>query len=305
MFHCDSEDALKALIMKECPSGKGLAAFVDPVSLFAHDAEGETTVGNHKLLSSAGLTKAVDCRCVNSFCKRYNAKYVASDSVPVLGKKITVFTSLDNWRGIDGLDGARSQINKTVESSKDSALAYAADYLPAGSKMMALAKDMIQFSAEFHGKMHAHFEQELVKLMQLKIPKDEALKLVSNQYLMIHNKLFDTRKLCKEYEEDIDPVDFMVRSVWISLRATMLAQGFVANGIENHTAIASSFLRFLTKQTGSNVSAGVGGQLDTLKAELVEEIRKVAGAAKGAQILADKNVEALKDLFKKNKTLVK
>ena len=42
-----------------------------------------------------------------------------------------------------------------------------------------------------------------------------------------------------------------------------------------HPLLSATFIRFLTKQTGQNVSAGVGGQLSALKSFVTTEIKKV------------------------------
>jgi hypothetical protein len=187
LFTCPSEAEFRSIVLREAPTGRGFAAFVDPMSLFAHDVESDTSGGLHKMLSSAGLTRATDRRYVMSFTKRYSAKYVGSDSNPKLGKKISVFENEDIWRGVGGLDGEREVIAKCVTLATQAALTYARDNLPRG-QLLDLACDMIQDSGKFHTAMHVHFERELIKLTQLKVEKNEALKLVSNQYMLICNK---------------------------------------------------------------------------------------------------------------------
>ena len=44
--------------------------------------------------------------------------------------------------------------------------------------------------ADFHDKIHAHFEDEIMKLTQLDIPEGEKLELVSEQFALIIDNLF-------------------------------------------------------------------------------------------------------------------
>jgi hypothetical protein len=111
--------------------------------------------------------------------------------------------------------------------------------------------------------------------------------------------------LCREFDEGVDMVDYMVRSAWISLRAMMVVKDFSTGGLENNTAIASSFVRFLTAQTGSNSSAGVGSALDKLERDLRKEIKDVSSVAKSAQTTATSSESSITQLFKKNKSLIK
>ncbi len=48
----------------------------------------------------------------------------------------------------------------------------------------------------------------------------------------------------------------------------MAMDDFVCNGMKYNAAISSVFIRFLTKQMGSNVGAGVGNSLLKLEEKL-------------------------------------
>ena len=57
----------------------------------------------------------------------------------------------------------------------------------------------------------------------------------------------------------------MVRCLWITLNTHKKMEAFIKNGLKFDLLILASFIRFLTKQTGSNVAAGVGGKLRALE----------------------------------------
>ena len=90
-------------------------------------------------------------------------------------------------------------------------------------------------------------------------------------------------------------------------------QEFVEGGLRNNPAISVAFIRFLTKMTGGNVSAGISGQIKAL----TDSIATLKGAAKEATqtakeantraTTADTNADAAKNsinsLYSKNSTL--
>ena len=65
--------------------------------------------------------------------------------------------------------------------------------MPLGD-LHGLVKDMANSLSNFHDKLHAHFEDEITKLRQLNIPENEALELVSEQFALIFDRLFDCRQ---------------------------------------------------------------------------------------------------------------
>ncbi len=95
----------------------------------------------------------------------------------------------------------------------------------------------------------------------------------------------------------------------------MAMDKFVKDGMKYNPAISAAFVWFLTKQTGSNVGAGLGFKLSKLKEPLksadstAKEAIKEAKEATKHTGLAGTNVESVKlglaQLFVKNSTLTK
>ena len=82
----------------------------------------------------------------------------------------------------------------------------------------------------------------------------------------------------------------------------MKMEAFLKNGLKFDPIISASFIRFLTKQTGSNVAAGVGGKLKALEIKMRKEIKEAETAA---LIPGKKALNKLDNMFAKNPTLVK
>ena len=89
-----------------------------------------------------------------------------------------VLQSIAKWRGVSASDGECQKIMKTLQACKTNVMKYADDQLSTG-ELRGLARDMAASSADFHDKIHAHFEDEITKLTQLDIPESEVLELVS------------------------------------------------------------------------------------------------------------------------------
>ena len=136
-------------------------------------------------------------------------------------------------------------------------------------------------------------------------------------FLMIH----DIRKQCMEFTLKGKRVEYMVGCIWLTLQAHAVMDGFVKRGLKYNLAIPVAFIRFLTKQTGQNVSTGIGSQIKVLTEALekaVKMAKEAADAAKEATRVskeeastrsnmassaADKAVSDVKAILAKNSTL--
>jgi hypothetical protein len=297
-----SEEALMRLIMKLHPKGDGLAAFSDASSIFCHDKELSSSSDPHKMLSKLGVNSAVDRNYILSFDQRYPPKYAGTAKSLEAGDKLDVLKSIARWRGVSASDGERQKIQTTLRSCKKNVIKYADDQIPVG-ELREMARDMASASIDFHDKLHAHFEDEITKLTQLDIPDAEALELVTEQFTLVFDSLFECRQAVMSYTgEGGDKVPHMVRCLWITLNTHMKMEAFFKNGLKFDPIISASFIRFLTKQTGSNVAAGVGGKLKALETKMRKEIKETETAA---LIPGKKALNKLDQMFAKNPTLVK
>ena len=94
----------------------------------------------------------------------------------------------------------------------------------------------------------------------------------------------------------------MVRCLWITLNTHMKMEAFMENGLKFDPIISASFICFLTKQTGYNVAAGVGGKLKTLETRLTKQIKDAEFAA---SVWGKKALNKVDSLYQKNPTLTK
>ena len=79
-------------------------------------------------------------------------------------------------------------------------------------------------------------------------------------------------------------VEYMVRCIWLTLQVHLSMDKFVRDGLKYNSAILAVFVRFLTKQTGSNVGLGFSGLISKLE----ERVKLAEGAVKEAVKKANK-----------------
>jgi hypothetical protein len=107
----------------------------------------------------------------------------------------------------------------------------------------------------------------------------------------------------------------MVRCIWLTLQVHMAMDDFVKDGIKYNLAILATFICFLTKQMGRNVSVGMGPQFQKITDKIValegalREVKTaatVADTCSSATSLAVDTVKGqLTKLFQANLTLKK
>jgi uncharacterized membrane protein YwzB len=148
------------------------------------------------------------------------------------------------------------------------------------------------------------------------ILEEEALILPSEEIIIMYNCFYAIQRKRMEFIVKGTRAHYMACCIlWLTMQIHMAMDNFVCNGMKYNTAISSAFIRFLTKQTRSNVGAGVGNSLSKLE----EKVRSAKKNTKDAITLAneaikratsasttvDKANKGLANLYTKNNTLKK
>ncbi len=108
---------------------------------------------------------------------------------------------------------------------------------------------------------------------------------------------------------------YMIWCIWLAMQVHIAMDKFVKDGAKYNPAISAVFVQFLTKQTGSNVGAGLKSKLSKLEEQLksaestTKEAIKEAKEPSKRAAMAGTNADAIKlglaQLFVKNSTLKK
>jgi len=275
-----SEDAMRKLVAREAPNPKRcIAAMVDPVSLFSHSkdvkvgsVDGDSVMLEEmKSLERSGLKGKTPRKYITTFGRKIPYSYNTGNNISA-GSTMSCAKSMESWNGQGKTDGNKFKIMKQVNESKTAATKYVQDNLPAsGSVLTDIAKDLIADAVQFHKDVHEHATEDMRKLTQLGIKESEVMEMVAEGVMLMFEKMFTVRKDIMDYDEDVDPVDYVSRLWWGTLQAHKEMKAFTENGIAYHPVISAAFVRFLTAQLGQNMEVGLSDKVT----ELEEKITKV------------------------------
>jgi hypothetical protein len=283
-----------------------MAAIVDPVSIFVHDVESNAaSLGSgwseiSKSMRASGIDTDVDRYLVQSCSRRNVAAYHKGPDAPKAGDTISALATLDTWNGEGARDGAAQTIITAIDSAMTKLATHIEDYTPENSELQRLANYCATKARTFHTSIHDHVRSEMIKLVQMGVPESESLILLSEQILLIFNRFFEQRKLILQHRAGMDMADFTTRVVWVTLKTQVVAAEFLSDGIRNHQLTGNAFLRFLTKQTGQNVSTKLGPRIGNVEDLLKTEVKKLESAIKKHTIQLDKTENWKQGLLSKN-----
>ncbi len=184
-----------------------------------------------------------------------------------------------------------------------------------------MALKMINQSVEWIHTVHKHLDTEYMKLTQQHISEEEALILLSEQVIIMYQRIQQVRSQRMEFVPTKgSKAAYMAQCIWITCQVHRVMQDFVVGGLKNNSAISTTFIRFLTKQTSANVASGVGGQMKTVTdtvtmqkgsvtaattaaKEATQAAKEANACATTANTNADTAKNSLNSLYAKNLTL--
>jgi len=305
-----TEADLKRWLLVQDPSAKSFAGVVDVMSYFVHDIEYKLDTpdllkARLKALSEAGLKTEAEKLYARSFFIRsiwhFSQGQEFSPSKPCRALK-----TLDEWKGTNQVPGAKKIIQRSIKRAKPKLKSYIQANMGNGGELADLAKECMVATEEFVDQLLTHIDDELSDLIGMKLKPADCLGLVTSEIYQMLDKMSKERMLAFEYTADQKPIDYMSRSLWVTLRCHMIMDEYVKDGIKNHYAIANSFIRFLTQQSGSNSAAGVRSDMTKEFEEVRKEIKGAEGAAATAGSKANQAITSAQEVANKlNKAIQK
>jgi hypothetical protein len=169
-----SELQVLQVAMVECPQGDVFGMFVDPVSIFCHNAM-YLPCGNWqkvtKAMEESGFMSTTDQKVVASY--NLNNSFWFSEGKPIVaGKVISAFATAEKWQAVGGMIGRREEIKNSYNTAGDCVRQAIGDKLPGGGKLAQLATWMLEHTQSWFQKVHKHLDSELTKLSQMGITSD-------------------------------------------------------------------------------------------------------------------------------------
>jgi hypothetical protein len=280
------------VVLVEAPDGDAFEVFLDFMSLFCCDQNYDPSSGWAKLTKPLESDYSITARKVvasyyQTYCYHYTEGKVAQ-----AGIKLAAFKDYDKWNGVSGMDGRRKEIENSAADAAAIAKTWVGDKLPADGRLAPLALKIIERSVKWIHMVHKHLDTEYMKLTQQHIVEEEALILLSEQVIIMYQRI---QQVWSQWMEFLptkgSKVAYMARCIWITCQVHRVMQDFVAGGLKNNPAISTAFVHFLTKQMSANVASGVGRQIKTL----TDAVATLKGSVSAATIAAKEATQAAKE----------
>lgn len=306
-YSFESLDELYGIVEDEVPKFAP-AAFTDPLSLFVHNPksgvykEVKDDAMDMDHLFKSGVVRKTDRRFVNSFYLTFPPLYHTESSATV-GTTLTSLKTLETWNGRGSLPGKAKAITQALSLSRTNVKKYIRDHLKKGGTLATLAGEMEKAAAEFHTTLHTHMLNESTTLIELGIEEGEVCELLSEELILIFDRLFKCRTTVMEWDPNMDQVEYTTRVLWASLACLAKAEEFTRDGLAYHPIISAAFIRFLTKQTGENSAAGMAVKLKDLTRVLDNTVTDWDKKLKAVKQIAEGSQNKLEKLFRDNTSL--
>ena len=283
--------ALEA-VQREAPDGDAFEVFLDVMSLFCCDQSYEPSTSWAKLTKALENDYSLTARkVVASYYQTYCYHYTEGKTAQA-GIKLQAFKDYDKWNGVSGMDGRRKEIETSANDAALLARTWIGDKLPPGGRLAPLALKMVECSVAWIHTVHKHLDTEYLKLTQQHISEDEALILVSEEVIIMYQRIQQVRSQRMEFVPNKgSKIAYMARCVWITCQVHRVMHEFVDGGLKNNPAISTAFVRFLTRQTAQSVASGIGSQLKAIS----DSVATMKGAVSAATSAAKEATQAAKE----------
>ena len=267
------------------PSGLGMAAFVDAVSIWKFG----NVVGQDaaEYLNEAHKAKNIgfkqgEADHVTSYGHRCPSAFVGSgDGSTVLSTTIIkMFEKWENWKGNGTGDGVKERLTQAMNLAVERHEVYVqSSGLPAELKEMALKT--AELTRAFWLALTTYIDDEYMMLISFKLSPKHVLLLLSNQVVQICDDMFAHRSRGANVDLQ-DRAAGITRLAWCTLQAHSVMSSYVAQKFRNHPSISGTFVRFLTRHMTDAAPSGcedlvkriknVEDDLATLKRELAKGV---------------------------------
>ena len=248
------------------PKGAGIACFVDIMSIWSHTNTGDATteywLQQTQRAMSTGINSKLASDFIATFQRRYPAALVGNTMDITPGTTLSAFKTRDKWTGTGLADGRREHLMGYLRLGIERHRTYVRDNLPPGD-LRDIALKTGELTLDWYNAFFVHLDEEATMLISLGISEDNVMNLLSSQTLHVYDEIFEIRQHAMEYDPEFK-LQVASRMGWIALRAHGVMKAYMDMKFKFHPAINSTYVRFLTKQTGQNSAAGLGTKLTSM-----------------------------------------
>jgi hypothetical protein len=198
IFHCiafSSETKFNLWYFAQNPSGKGLAAVVDIVSIWKfstldRDSNVNTWLAEKCHVKNIGYKHNVDAKYVHSMSVQYPAAFAGTKKEAILTTTtIAMLKSIVAWHENGMGDGIKDPLTTQMHTAVERHACYCEENLHKGTlRVHALCS--AERTQYFWQTLAAYIEAELIMLLSFNLTKRDVLLLMSNQIVQICDDLF-------------------------------------------------------------------------------------------------------------------
>lgn len=298
----DSLEQLIDQLETDGVSATAYATHVDVASIFCHFADGnaqaDTNTAELKAMRAANINDPICCIYTASF-RQNLPPYLLDGGGPVkMGSTFPLLKNRDAWEGPAGIDGGRALLKKAVRDAYGMTKVYIQSNLRAGTTVRELADFCNSQSYEWWINLCTHIDDEILALSKFGISEAKVFELVSDELQIMFRQIYEERMKMEVFSDNRDPIRYYAKCIWTTMHAHKVMTEFSEVGFASHVLISSLFTRFLAKQTGENMGAGVMAHVTRLDGEIKKANAKIESKALGLTGRIDqlttrmKNVEA-------------
>jgi len=278
-------------------SGKGLAAFVDLVSIWVYTATEQVStpdwLQNFHRSVATGFTNNIETQYVNSMQNRYPVPFVGSATTISATQILKMFESVASWRGHGLGDGTKDRLLQFLRLGVTSHRTYVLDNVPSGP-LRDHALKSAEYTLDFFQALVVHLDDEMTMLLSLKVPEKQIMLLLSNQVMHICEELFEIRQHAANVDTS-NKTATSARFAWVTLLALVKMDEYLKAKFKHHSAITGTFIRFITRQMAEASAGGLSAKITSLETTVRELKIKTA-----SKILVDKIDNKLESVIRAN-----
>ena len=273
-----SEEEFNRFYTEANVTGRGLAAFVDLVSIWCYTSPEQVSTPDwlqnlHRSMAT-GFATSIETQYVNSMRNRYPVPFVGSASSVSATQTLKMFDSVDEWRGHGIGDGTKDRLLQFLRLGINSHRTYVMDNVPQGP-LRDHALKSAEYTLDFFQALVVHLDDEMNMLLSLQVPEKQIMLLLSNQVMQICEELFEIRQHAANVDTS-NKVATASRFAWVTLLSLVKMDEYLKAKFKHHAAITGTFIRFITRQMAQASAAGLAAKITSLESSVRELKNKSA-----------------------------
>lgn len=180
----------------------------------------------------------------------------------------------------------KERLLEQLSSAHERHAQYCRDHLPDGPvREQALKSGSV--TRDFFTSLTVHFDEEMVMLVNMGLPDEEVMLMLSQQLTQICSDLYKVRQMASNIEASDNRAWATARYAYCTFRALEIMGQYSDQKFKRHPSITSTYSRFLTRMTAKSSVAGLDGKFKKLQ----DDVKKLSCVSTSALERIDQKLE--------------